>query len=50
MFLCSDAERGVTGITMVTDAGYFASGVVESFEAAGPVVGFLSGPMYGDAS
>jgi hypothetical protein len=33
---------------MVTDAGYFASGVVESFEPAGPVVGFLSGPMYGE--
>ncbi|HVS69427.1 MAG TPA: SDR family oxidoreductase [Mycobacteriales bacterium] len=50
VFLCSDAAVGVTGITMVTDAGYFASGVVESFESAGAVVGFLSGPMYGDAS
>jgi NAD(P)-dependent dehydrogenase (short-subunit alcohol dehydrogenase family) len=50
VFLCSDAAGGVTGTTMVTDAGYFASGVVESFEAAGPVVGFLSGAMYGDAS
>ena len=47
VFLCSDAAGGVTGITMVTDAGYFASGVVESFEPAGPVVGFLSGSMYG---
>jgi NAD(P)-dependent dehydrogenase (short-subunit alcohol dehydrogenase family) len=50
VFLCSDAAVGVTGITMVTDAGYFASGVVESFESAGAVVGFLSGAMYGDAS
>jgi hypothetical protein len=49
VFLCSDAAAGVTGITMVTDAGYFASGVTESFEPAAPVVGFLSGPMYGDA-
>jgi NAD(P)-dependent dehydrogenase (short-subunit alcohol dehydrogenase family) len=48
VFLCSDAAAGVTGITMVTDAGYFASGVVESFEPAAPVVGFLSGPMYGE--
>jgi NAD(P)-dependent dehydrogenase (short-subunit alcohol dehydrogenase family) len=47
VFLCSDAASGVTGITMVTDAGYVASGVTESFPAATPVVGFLRGPMYG---
>lgn len=47
VFLCSDAASGVTGITMVTDAGYVASGVTESFPAAAPVVGFLRGPMYG---
>ena len=26
VFLCSDAAAGITGITLVTDAGYFASG------------------------
>ena len=42
VFLCSDAAAGVTGITMVTDAGYFSSGISGSFRAATPVVGFLS--------
>jgi NAD(P)-dependent dehydrogenase (short-subunit alcohol dehydrogenase family) len=42
VFLCSDAAAGVTGITMVTDAGYFSSGISGSFPAATPVVGFLS--------
>jgi len=49
VFLCSDAAAGITGITMVTDAGYVASGVTESFPPAGPVVGFLRGPMYGQS-
>jgi NAD(P)-dependent dehydrogenase (short-subunit alcohol dehydrogenase family) len=49
VFLCSDAASGVTGITMVTDAGYVASGITESFPAATPVVGFLRGPMYGQS-
>jgi NAD(P)-dependent dehydrogenase (short-subunit alcohol dehydrogenase family) len=46
VFLCSDAASGVTGQTLVTDAGYVASGVMESFPAATPVVGFLRGSMY----
>src|SRR3954469_12864559 len=41
-FLCSDAARAVTGITMVTDVGYFASGLSGSFEAAAPVAQFLT--------
>ena len=41
VFLCSDAAGGVTGITMITDAGYFASGVTGSFPAAKDVIGFL---------
>ena len=41
VFLCSDAAAGVTGITMVTDAGYFAAGVTGSFEPAKEVIGFL---------
>jgi NAD(P)-dependent dehydrogenase (short-subunit alcohol dehydrogenase family) len=46
VFLCSDAASGITGITLVTDAGYSSSGVTESFPPAAPVVGFLRGPLY----
>lgn len=45
VFLCSDAAAGITGITMITDAGYVSSGITESFPAATPVVGFLSGAL-----
>ena len=41
-FLCSDAAKAVTGITMVTDVGYFASGLAGSFPAAAPVAQFLT--------
>lgn len=40
-FLCSDAAGAIAGVTMITDAGYFASGISGSFPAAEPVVGFL---------
>jgi NAD(P)-dependent dehydrogenase (short-subunit alcohol dehydrogenase family) len=43
VFLCSAAAAGVTGITMVTDAGYFSAGISGSFPAATPAVEFLSG-------
>jgi NAD(P)-dependent dehydrogenase (short-subunit alcohol dehydrogenase family) len=43
LFLCSDAASGVNGITVVTDAGYVASGITESFPAATGAVQFLSG-------
>jgi NAD(P)-dependent dehydrogenase (short-subunit alcohol dehydrogenase family) len=43
LFLCSDAASGVNGVTVVTDAGYVASGITESFPAASGAVGFLSG-------
>jgi NAD(P)-dependent dehydrogenase (short-subunit alcohol dehydrogenase family) len=43
VFLCSDAAAAISGITMVTDVGYFSSGITESFPAATPVVGFLLG-------
>src|SRR4029453_17777087 len=36
VFLCSAAAAGVTGITMVTDAGYFSAGISGSFPAATP--------------
>ena len=42
VFLCSDAAAGVTGITMVTDAGYFSSGISGSFPPATGAVEFLS--------
>ena len=34
MFLCSDAARAITGVTLVTDMGYFASGVAKSYPTA----------------
>jgi NAD(P)-dependent dehydrogenase (short-subunit alcohol dehydrogenase family) len=43
VFLCSDAASVITGTTMITDAGYFASGVTEVFPAATPAVNFLLG-------
>jgi len=43
VFLCSDAAAAINGITLVTDAGYFASGVTETFPAATPAVNFLLG-------
>jgi NAD(P)-dependent dehydrogenase (short-subunit alcohol dehydrogenase family) len=43
VFLCSDAAVGVTGLTMITDAGYFAAGMTEAFPEATPAVHFLLG-------
>jgi NAD(P)-dependent dehydrogenase (short-subunit alcohol dehydrogenase family) len=41
VFLCSDAASGIAGITMITDAGYFASGVTGSYASAQETIGFL---------
>lgn len=41
VFLCSDAASGIAGITLITDAGYFSSGVTGAFPAAQPVIEFL---------
>jgi hypothetical protein len=41
VFFCSDAAAGITGITMITDAGYFAAGVTGSYPPAQEVIGFL---------
>jgi len=41
VFLCSDGAAGITGITMITDAGYYAAGVTGSFPPAKEVIGFL---------
>ena len=41
VYLCSDAATGITGITIITDAGYFAAGVSGSFGPAQEAIGFL---------
>lgn len=43
VFLCSDAASAITGITMVTDAGYFSSAITESFPSATPIANMLLG-------
>lgn len=43
VFLCSEAASGIAGITMITDAGYFAAGITEVYPSATPVVNFLRG-------
>ena len=42
VFLCSAAASGVTGVTVVTDAGYFSAGITGSFPPATGAVEFLS--------
>jgi NAD(P)-dependent dehydrogenase (short-subunit alcohol dehydrogenase family) len=43
VFLCSAAAASISGITVVTDMGYFSSGSTETFPAATPAVNFLLG-------
>jgi len=43
VFLCSEGASAITGQTIITDSGYFASGVTESFPEATPAVNFLLG-------
>ena len=43
VFLCSDAASGITGITMMTDAGFHSSGVSGVFPSATEAVKFLRG-------
>jgi NAD(P)-dependent dehydrogenase (short-subunit alcohol dehydrogenase family) len=43
VFLGSDAASAITGLIMITDAGYFSAGMTGSFPDAGPVVNFLLG-------
>jgi len=43
VFLCSDAAAAINGQTVVSDAGYLASGLAHSFEPATPVAEFLYG-------
>ncbi|HWD52665.1 MAG TPA: SDR family oxidoreductase [Acidimicrobiales bacterium] len=41
VFLCSDAAAAITGITMVTDAGYMSSGITGSFPGATAIANML---------
>ena len=41
VFLCSDAAAAITGIIMVTDAGYMSSGVTGSFPGATAIANML---------
>ncbi len=41
VFLCSDAASAITGGIIVSDAGYFASGMAQSFQPAADATGFM---------
>jgi NAD(P)-dependent dehydrogenase (short-subunit alcohol dehydrogenase family) len=43
VYLCSDAARALTGVTLVTDMGYFSSAVTGQWPDATPTVNFLLG-------
>jgi hypothetical protein len=43
LFACSDAAIAITGQIIVTDVGYFASGLTESYPPATLIAKFLSG-------
>ncbi len=43
LFLCSDAAVGISGITLITDAGYISSGLSGSFPPATLMAKVLSG-------
>ncbi len=45
VFLCSSAAASISGITMVTDSGYFAAGVTETFPPATDIANFLLGRL-----
>jgi NAD(P)-dependent dehydrogenase (short-subunit alcohol dehydrogenase family) len=43
VFLCSEAAAAITGITLVSDAGYISSGITDSYPPAAAAAGFLLG-------
>ena len=45
VFLCSDAAAAISGQTLISDVGYIASGITESYPPAAPAAGFLLGRM-----
>ena len=44
LFLCSEAARAITGITLISDAGWVSSGISGSFPNASFVVNILRNP------
>lgn len=45
VFLSSEAARVISGITLVTDIGYFAAGITEAYPPATDVAKFLMGKL-----
>jgi NAD(P)-dependent dehydrogenase (short-subunit alcohol dehydrogenase family) len=43
LFLCSEAASAISGVTLITDAGYMMSGITESFPSATPMSRILMG-------
>jgi NAD(P)-dependent dehydrogenase (short-subunit alcohol dehydrogenase family) len=41
VFLCSDAARAITGITLISDAGYMSAGITGSFPEATAIANLL---------
>jgi NAD(P)-dependent dehydrogenase (short-subunit alcohol dehydrogenase family) len=41
VFLCSDAAAAITGITLITDAGYMSSGITGSYPGATAIANLL---------
>jgi NAD(P)-dependent dehydrogenase (short-subunit alcohol dehydrogenase family) len=41
VFLCSEAASAITGITMISDAGYLSAGITDTFPAASAVAKFF---------
>jgi NAD(P)-dependent dehydrogenase (short-subunit alcohol dehydrogenase family) len=41
VFLCSEAARAITGITLISDAGYMSSGITGSFPEATAIANLL---------
>ncbi|HEY6316351.1 MAG TPA: short-chain dehydrogenase, partial [Acidimicrobiia bacterium] len=41
VFLCSDAATAISGITLISDAGYMSSGITGSFPDATPIANLL---------
>lgn len=49
VFLCSDAARAISGMTVITDVGFVSSAISESFPSAKMTVNFLRGTGGGAA-
>jgi hypothetical protein len=43
VFLCSRAAGSISGITLVSDMGYFAAGRTDAYEPASGIAKFLLG-------